>query len=171
VKKQLEVTIPAGVDTGNRLTIRGEGDIGEPGAPPGNFICEIHIREHAMFRREAEHLICQVPITFSQAALGAEIEVPALDGRLTHTIKPGVQHGDVVRIAGKGMPIYGAGRRGDLHVLVQVETPKNLSKRQEELFRELAEIEQKNVSPHRKGFFEKLSELFTGSESDTQEKK
>lgn len=171
VKKQLELTIPAGVDTGNRMTIRGEGDIGEPGTPPGNFICEIQVREHGLFRREAEHLICQVPITFSQAALGAEVEVPALDGPLMHSIKAGVQHGDVIRIPRKGMPIYGAGRRGDLHVIIQVETPKNLSKRQEELFRELAEIERKDVSPQRKSFFEKLRELFTGSEPDANEKK
>ena len=147
-----------------------DGPTGEPGTPRGNFICEIQIREHSLFRREAEHLICQVPITFSQAALGAEIEVPALDGPLTYTIKAGVQNGDVVRIVGKGMPIYGAGRRGDLHVLLSVETPKNLSKRQEELFRELAEIEHKNVSPQRKSFFEKLRELFTGHESDKTEK-
>jgi molecular chaperone DnaJ len=171
VKRQLEISIPAGIDSGNRITIRGEGDIGDPGTQRGNFICEIHVREHPLFRREGEHLICQVPITFSQAALGAEIEVPALDGPLTHSIKAGVQHGDVVRIPGKGMPIYGAGRRGDLHVILQVETPKNLSKRQEELFRELAEIEHKNVSAQRKSFFEKLRELFTGTDTDNSEKK
>ncbi len=168
VTRKLEVSIPAGIDGGQRITLRGEGEVGEPGAPAGNLICEIHVRQHAMFRREAEHLICQVPITFSQAALGAEIEVPSLDGPLTNYIRAGVQSGDVVRIPGKGMPILGAGgRRGDLHVVVTVETPKNLSKRQEELLRELADLDQKNVSPQRKSFFEKLRGLFTG---DTEAK-
>jgi molecular chaperone DnaJ len=163
--RSLELTIPAGIDAGNRITYRGEGAAGDPGAPRGDFICEIHVREHSMFRREAEHLTCQVPITFSQAALGGEIEVPSLDGPLTHPIRAGVQNGDVVRIAGKGMPILGAGgRRGDLHVFAIVETPRNLSKRQEELFRELAELDHKNVSPQRKSFFEKLREMFTGPE-------
>ena len=124
-----------------------------------------------MFRREAEHLICQVPITFSQAALGGEIEVPSLDGSLTSFIKAGAQSGDAVRISGKGMPIIGAGgRRGDLHVVLIVETPRNLSKPQEDLFRQLAELDQKNVSPQRKSFFEKLRGLFTGTEAEAKEK-
>ncbi len=106
-------------------------------------------------------MICQVPITFSQAALGAEIEVPTLDGPMHHALKAGTQSGEVVRIPAKGMPIVRGGRRGDLHVIVLVETPRNLTKRQEEIFRELAEIDQKHVSPQRKTFFEKIRELFT----------
>jgi molecular chaperone DnaJ len=170
VKRSLEVTIPPGVPSGSRLTLRGEGEAGDPGAPHGNFIFEVHVRKHDIFRRREDDLICEVPITFSQAALGADIEVPSLDGPFTHTFSAGIQPGDVVRIAGKGMPIYGAGRRGDLHVIVIVETPKNLSKRQEELFRELAEIDHKNVSAHRKSFFEKVRELFTGPEKEDKEK-
>jgi molecular chaperone DnaJ len=164
VPRKLDITIPPGAYTGYRMRIRGEGEAGDPNAPPGDLICEVHVRDHQMFRREEGHLICQVPITFSQAALGAEIEVPTLDGPYTQTIKAGVQPGDVVRVSGKGMPIIGAGRKGDLHVILMIETPRNLSKRQEELFRELAELEHKNVSPQRKSFFEKLRELFTGTE-------
>ncbi|MBI3821060.1 MAG: molecular chaperone DnaJ [Planctomycetes bacterium] len=172
VTRKIDMSIPAGIDSGDRRKLRGEGEPGEAGAPPGDLICEVHIREHSMFRREAEHLICQVPITFSQAALGAEIEVPSLDGAVTHVIRPGVQSGDVVRVPGKGMPIVGAGgRRGDLHVMLIVETPRNLSKRQEELLRELAELDQKNVSPQRKSFFEKLRGLFTGPEPESKDKK
>jgi molecular chaperone DnaJ len=159
--RSLEITIPAGIQTGQRITYRGEGEAGEQGAARGNLIVEIHVRDHELFRRKNDDLVTQVPITFSQAALGAEIEVPSLDGPLKHTIRPGAQSGDVIRIGGKGMPILGAGgRRGDLHVVLVVETPKNLSKRQEELLRELAEIDQKNVSPQRKSFFEKLRGLF-----------
>ena len=171
VTRTLEIPIPAGIDNGQRITFRGEGEAGEAGAPRGNLICEVHVAEHNMFRREAEHLICQVPITFSQAALGAEVEVPSLDGPLTSFIKAGSQSGDAVRITSKGMPIVGAGgRRGDLHVILIVETPRNLSKRQEELFRELAEVDHKDVSPQRKSFFEKLRGLFTGADAEAKEK-
>jgi molecular chaperone DnaJ len=172
VSSKLDINIPAGIDHRQRVTLRGQGEAGDAGAPPGNLICEILVREHSMFRREGEHLICQVPITFSQAALGADIEVPTLDGPLTHTIRAGIQSGDANRIVGKGMPILGAGgRRGDLHVVLVVETPKNLSKRQEELLRELAELDHGNVSPQRKSFFEKLKGLFAGSDSETKDKK
>ena len=172
VTRAVEVTIPPGIQTGQRLTLRGEGEAGDPGAPRGNFICEINVREHSLFRRKGDDLVCQVPITFSQAALGAEIEVPSLDGPLTNAFKAGVQSDDVVRIYGKGMPILGAGgRRGDLHVVVVVETPKTLTPRQEELFRELAELDHKNVSEKRKSFFATLRELFTGTEPEDQEKK
>jgi molecular chaperone DnaJ len=167
VTRKVEISIPAGIDHGDRLQRRGEGEAGEAGAPAGDLICEILVRDHPMFRRKEHDLICQVPITFSQAALGAEIEVPSLDGTFTHTIPAGVQSRDVVTVAGKGMPIRGAGgRRGQLHVVVIVETPKNLSKRQEELLRELAELDHKNVSAQRKGFFDKVRELFTGPESE-----
>ena len=100
-------------------------------------------------------MICQVPITFSQAALGAELEIPSLDGPMIHAIKPGVQSGDVIRIVGKGMPNVRSGRRGDLHVVILVETPRQLTKRQEELLRELAELDHKCIvsPPRRKSFF------------------
>jgi molecular chaperone DnaJ len=172
VTRKLELPIPAGIDHGQRITLRGEGEAGEPGGPSGHLICEVHVREHDTFRRKGDDLICQVPITFSQAALGApEVQVPSLDGPLTHAIPGGVQSGAKIRIAGKGMPILGAGgRRGDLHMIVVVDTPSNLSERQMELFRELAELDHKNVSPQRKSFFEKLRELFTGAEAEVKEK-
>ncbi len=128
------------------------------------------VKEHNLFRREGDHLICQVPVTFSQAALGAEMEVPTLDGPFNHSLKTGTQSGDVVRIAGKGMPSVRTGRKGDLHVIVLVETPRNLTKRQEEIFRELAELDQKHVSAQRKSFFDKLRDLFSSSETKETEK-
>jgi molecular chaperone DnaJ len=101
-----------------------------------------------------------VPVTISQAALGAEIEVPTLDGPLKQTFPKGLQSGDVLRVNGKGMPNVRGGRKGDLLVQVIVETPRNLTKKQEELLRELAELDHKNVSPARKSFFDKVKEFF-----------
>lgn len=170
VKRTIEIKIPAGVQTGMQIPLRGEGEAGAPGAPRGDLICQIQVRDHPLFKREGDHLICQVPITFSQAALGGEIEVPTLDGPIPHNLKRGIQSGDAVRIVGKGMPNLRSGRRGDLHVVVVIETPRNLTKRQEELLRELAEIEQKHVSPQRKSFFETLKSLFTSEEAKPEEK-
>ncbi len=164
-KRTLEVSIPPGVFTGARLPLRGEGEAGAPGAPRGDLYIEIHVREHRIFQRRQEHLdhlICEVPITISQAALGAEIDIPTLDGPIKHTLQRGIQTGESFRVPGKGMPNVRSGRPGDLVVFVKVETPRNLTKRQEELLRELAEIEHKHVSPERKSFFEKMKELFTG---------
>jgi molecular chaperone DnaJ len=170
-RRTIEVKIPPGMDNG-RLRVTGEGDAGDPGAPRGDLYCEIRIREHALFKRDGVNLICQVPIAFSQAALGAEIEVPTLDGSITHTLKRGIQSGDVIRLPGRGMPQLrndgsNTGRKGELLVQIIVETPKNLTKRQEELFRELAEIEQKNVSPQRKSFLDKLKDLISPSDDGT----
>ncbi|HYT92172.1 MAG TPA: molecular chaperone DnaJ [Gemmataceae bacterium] len=170
VRRTLEVEVPAGVDNGRRQMppLRGEGGAGESGAGRGDLYFEIRVREHSMFKREGEHLICQVPITFSQAALGGTIEVPTLDGPLKHDLPRGIQSGEVVRVPGKGMPTFRSGRRGDLLVVAVVETPTHLTKKQEELLRELAELDGKNVSPRRKSFFEKLRGLFSGEAKQAQ---
>ncbi len=156
----VDVQIPPGVMTGHGVPVQGEGRLGDPGAPRGDLIVRINVREHPLFHRDGPHLICQVPITFSQAALGAELEVPALDGVIKQTIKRGTQSGDVIRLTGRGMPDVRSGRRGDLLVQMLVETPKSLTKRQEELLRELAELEQKHVQPQRKSFLDKLKDFF-----------
>jgi len=160
IRRQLEVHVPAGVDTGNRIRLPGEGEAGEPGAPRGDLYCVVRVREHNLFQRDGPHLVCQVPITFSQAALGGDIEIPTVDGRVVHALKGGIQSGEVVRISGKGMPSLRKARPGDLLVQILVETPRQLTKRQQELLRELAEIDQKNVSPQRKSFLEKLKDFF-----------
>jgi molecular chaperone DnaJ len=174
-RRTLEIAIPPGVDTGTRIRLSGEGDAGQPGAPSGDLYVLIRVREHAIFQREGEHLHCHVPITFSQAALGGDIEVPTLEGRLVHKLKRGLQSGDVVYISGRGMPVLEggrqrgpSGRRGDLLVHLIVETPRTLTKRQEELFRELAEIDQKQVSPQRKSFLDKLREFFKAEQPPAQ---
>jgi molecular chaperone DnaJ len=146
------------------IKLAGEGEAGDPGAPRGDLYCRLHVREHPLFKRDGDTLVCQVPITFSQAALGGEVEVPTLDGPITHHLKAGIQSHEVVRIPGKGMPNVRGKRRGDLLVVAIVETPRHLSKRQEELLRELSELDKKHVSPERKSFFEKIRSLFKTEE-------
>ncbi len=163
-RRTLDIKVPSGAYTGLQLALRGEGEPGEVGGQRGDLIVRLTVREHPLFRRDGDNLICQVPITFSQAALGGDIEIATLDGTKTHAIKGGIQSGEMLRIPGMGMPNLRSGRKGDLFVVVVIETPKHLTKRQEELLRELAEIDQKHVSPQRKSFFEKIRRLFTSSE-------
>jgi molecular chaperone DnaJ len=165
VRRTIEVSVPPGVDNGTRIRLSGEGEAGDPGAPRGDLYCLIRVREHELFQRDGNHLVCRVPITFSQAALGAEIEIPTLNGPLSYHLKRGVQAGEVLRIAGRGMPNIRGGRPGDLLVQVLVETPRNLTKRQEELFRELAELDHKHVSAERKSFLDKLRGFFAAEQA------
>lgn len=164
VKRTIEIPVPAGAFTGLRFAVRGEGEAGAANAPRGDLICEVHVREHSIFQRVRDDLVCEVPVTFSQAALGGDIQVPTLAGAITYSLKAGMQSRERIRIPGKGMPSLRHQRRGDLFVEILVETPRSLTKRQQELFRELADIDQKHVSPQRKSFFEKLKELFTGQD-------
>lgn len=157
-----EVKIPAGVDTNTRLRLQGEGEPSPHGGPRGDCYCFIAVREHSLFQRNGRDLICQVPITYSQAALGAKVEVPTLDGREEFDIPAGTQSGDVFRLRGKGMPDVQSRRRGDLMVQVYVEVPKRLAPEHERVLRELAEIENVHVSPQRKSFFGKVKEYFQG---------
>ena len=157
---RLEVKVPGGVDNGMQLCLRGEGEPGLNGGPRGDLYVDIHVREHPLFQREGQDLTCRIPITYTQAALGTELEVPLLKGRRQLTVPAGTQPGEVFQLRGLGMPNPHGGRPGDLYVQVQVEVPKKVSGRQEELLRELAELEHRDVSPHRKSFFEKLKEYF-----------
>ncbi len=162
---ELEVAIPAGVDDGMRVRLQGEGE-GSPNGDgaPGDCYCFIRVRKHKLFHRDGHNLVLQLPITYSQAALGSTIEVPTLEGPDELTVPNGTQSGDVFKIAGRGMPDPQSGRKGDLLVQTFIETPKKLNDRQQELLRELAEIEQTNVSPQRKSFTEKLKDYFAVSD-------
>jgi molecular chaperone DnaJ len=166
VQVKLEVKVPAGVDNEMQLCLRGEGDPGDNGGPNGDLYVDIRVKSHALFQREGRHLVCTVPITYSQAALGAELDIPILTGKHQLTIPPGTQPGEVFRLRGFGMPDPQGGIRGDLLVHVQVEVPKKLTKKHEELLRQLAELENKHVSPHRKTFFESLKEFFAPTEGE-----
>jgi molecular chaperone DnaJ len=161
VRREVEVTIPPGVDNDVSIRLTGEGEVGDPGAAAGDLYCVVRVRKHQLFVRQGTDLHCEVPITFSQAALGGPIEVPTLEGKfLTQTLKRGSNPGDEIRVQGKGMPHLRGGRTGDLVVHLRVVTPRNLTKRQEELFRELGEIDGNHVSPERKSFLDRVREFF-----------
>lgn len=168
VTVQLQVDVPPGVESGMWLQLRNQGEAGDPGAPRGNLRIQILVRKHPFFERRRNDLFTQVPISFAQAALGADIEVPTLDGPESLAVPRGTQSGEVLRIKGRGMPDLGARSRGDELVEVVVETPRHLTARQEELLREFAEIEHEQVSPRRKSFFEKLRDYFT-EETDSSD--
>ncbi len=161
-----EVRIPAGVDDGTRVRISGEGEPSTSGGPPGDCYCFISVLDHPLFEREGQHLVCRVPITYTQAALGCDLEVPTLNGRGEVKLPPGTQSGDVFRIGGQGMPDPRRHGLGDLLVQVTIEVPKKLSAEEEKALRELAELENANVAPERKSFFSKVKEYFT-AETDT----
>jgi molecular chaperone DnaJ len=155
-----DVQIPAGVDDQMRVRLPGEGEPSPNGGPRGDCYCFISVREHPLFQREGQHLIVRVPISYSQAALGAKIEVPTLDGPHELKVPAGTQSAEVFKLRGRGMPSPRGRDVGDILVQVNIEVPKELSPRQEELLRDLAEQEHVDVSPHRKSFFEKLREYF-----------
>jgi len=155
-----EVSIPAGVDSQMRLRLQGEGEPSPNGGPRGDCYCFIAVRPDPLFQRDGRHLTCQVPIGYAQAALGATVKVPTLDGCEDLEIPRGSQSGDVLRLKGRGMPDVRHRTRGDLMVQVVIEVPKRLGPEHERLLRELAEVENNNVTPQRKSFFAKLKEYF-----------
>lgn len=159
-KTSITVQIPAGVDEGTRLRIPGQGEAGENGAPRGDLYCDIHVMPHPFFERHNNDIICEVPISFTQAVLGAIIDVPTLTSSTKVKIPRGTQSGHVITIRGEGFPdVHGYGR-GNLLVHLVIETPTKLTTRQEELLKEFAELEQRNPGPRKKGFFEKMKNYF-----------
>jgi molecular chaperone DnaJ len=159
-ESQVMVKVPPGVDTGTRIRYAGEGEPGEHGGAPGDLYVVMHVREHPIFVREESDVLCEMPISFAQAALGAAIDVPTLDGKVKMKIPPGTQTGKVFRLKSKGIPrLHGAGR-GDQHVKVVVETPAQLTREQRELLERFAEISGEETHPQSKTFLEKVRELF-----------
>lgn len=159
---EYEVSIPAGLDNGQSFRLTGQGEPSpDPGGPAGHCYCVVSVKKHELFEREGEHLILRMPVTYSQAALGATIQIPTLEGPIDYKISAGTQAGEIIRMRGKGIQDPHSGRKGDLHVQINIETPKKLSKRQEELLRELAELEETEVSPKRKSFLATLKDYFT----------
>ncbi len=161
--KTLSVKIPAGVDTGDRIRLSGEGEAGEFGAPPGDLYVQVSVREHAIFVRDGNNLYCEVPISFSKAALGGEIEVPTLDGKVNLKIPSETQTGRMFRLRGKGVKSVRSHAVGDLMCKVVMETPVNLNERQKELLREFEETltgQAKKHSPKAEGFFDGVKKFF-----------
>jgi molecular chaperone DnaJ len=154
--KKLTVKVPAGVDHGSQMRLKGEGEPGRNGGPAGSLYIVLHVKPSDVFHREGDDIIVSVPVTFSQAALGAEIEIPTIEGKRKFKVPPATQSGAFHKLQGLGAPRLRGYGRGDLIVQLAVATPSNLSKRQEELFRELAELDGGEVKHKSKGLFEKL---------------
>jgi molecular chaperone DnaJ len=163
--RTLAVTIPAGVEDGTRIRLSGEGEAGMRGAPSGDLYVDVAVKQHAIFQRDGANIFVRVPLRMTQAALGAAVEVPTIDGtRNKVTIPPGTQAGDQFRLRGKGFSVLRSAARGDMYVQVAVETPQNLNKKQQDL---LAEFEREcektgRSSPESEGFFAKVKEFFDG---------
>jgi molecular chaperone DnaJ len=164
-KRTVAVKIPAGVHDGQAVRVTGEGEAGENGAPPGDLHVYIAVREHPVFSRHNNDLVCQVPISFSEAALGARIEVPTLKGVESMDVPAGTQHGEVFKLKGRGLPDVRSYRTGDQLVQIVIEVPKKLNDRQKTLLREFAASEDARLRQQRKGFFDKLKGLIKGQET------
>ena len=159
--RRLRVNIPAGVDTGSRIKLSSEGEHGFNGGPPGDLYIVLHVKAHSIFEREGADLFCEVPISFTQAALGTEIDVPTLEGEARLKIPPATQTHKTFRMRNKGVAQIRGGGRGDLHVRVVVETPSNLTQRQQELLEEFESISREGTHPLRDKFLNKIKGIFT----------
>jgi molecular chaperone DnaJ len=161
-RKKLSVKIPAGASTGLRLKVSGEGERGVRGGPPGDLYLFIFVRPHELFQRDEDDIVCEVPISFAQAALGAEIEVPTLFGKARMKVPAGTQTHKKFRLRGKGLPNLRHQGQGDQYVRVIVETPTKLTQRQKELLQELGTLSGEKHHPISEGFFEKVKDMFGG---------
>ena len=159
--QKVKVNIPAGINAGQSIRARGEGCVGYNGGPNGDLLVEIYIKRHPIFEREGMDVLCEVPITFAQAALGGEIEVPTLDGKVKYDIPEGTQTGKEFRLSGKGIPQVGnPSRRGNHRFTGVVETPTRLTREQKDLLRQLEDTMDGKTTPKRKKFFDTLKDFF-----------
>ena len=154
-RKTIKVTIPAGIDHGQTISLRGQGNAGKNGGPAGDLLITVMVQPHELFRRDGVDVFCEAPITFSQAVLGAELEIPTIDGKVKYSIPEGTQTGTVFRLKGKGIPVLNGRGRGDQYVTVTIETPRNLNKEQKEALRKFSETVGENNYEKRKSFFKK----------------
>lgn len=161
VKKEITVTIPAGIDNGNRISCTGQGDAGRNGGPAGDLIIEVMTREHPIFKRDGSNIYCTVPVTFTECALGAEIEIPTLTGPEKYTIPEGTQTGTTFTLPGRGIAGVRGRRNGNLYVTVNVEVPKKLSAEQKDLLRRFAGTCDDKNNAGRTDFLKKIKNMFT----------
>ncbi len=159
--QKIKVKVPAGVDDGQTVRLRGEGSVGFNGGPNGDLMVDIYIKQHPIFERDGIHVYCEVPISFTQAALGGEIEVPTLDGKVKFEVPEGTQTGKLFTLSGRGIPaVNNPKRRGDHRFQVVVETPTRLTREQKELLRKLDDSLESKSSPKRNKFFDTIKEFF-----------
>ncbi len=162
-ERTLSVNIPAGVEDGTRIRLSGEGEAGLRGGPAGDLYIFLSIKPHEFFQRDGADVFCRVPISMTTAALGGQVEVPTLDGTVSRVkIPEGTESGKQFRLKGKGMPVLRSNTSGDLYIQVDVETPKNLTRRQRELLEEFEKLSAKDTSPESTGFFARMKDLFGG---------
>lgn len=162
-ERTLSVNIPAGVEDGTRIRLAGEGEAGVRGGPAGDLYIFLSIQPHAFFQRDGADLFCRVPISMTTAALGGQIEVPTVEGTLTRVKVPdGTESGKQFRLKAKGMPVLRSKITGDMYIQVEVETPKNLNRRQRELLEEFEKESRKDTNPESNGFFSRMKEFFDG---------
>lgn len=158
--KKIHIKIPAGVDTGSVIPLRGQGEPGIKGGPTGDLYIVLRVKPHEIFQRDGNDVICEMPITFVQAALGDELVVPTLDGKIKYKIPEGTQSGTIFRMKGKGIPSLRGYGRGDHYVKVVVEIPKKLNDKQKELLKRFADEMGEDVHEQRKTFFDKVKDVF-----------
>ena len=154
-RRTIKVNIPAGIDHGQTISLRGQGGAGKNGGPAGDLLITVMVQPHEIFRRDGVDVFCEAPITFTQAALGAELEIPTIDGKVKYSIPEGTQTGTVFRLKGKGVPVLNGRGRGDQYVTVVIETPRSLNKEQKEALRRFSETLGENNYEKRKSFFKK----------------
>ena len=155
-RKTIQVSIPAGIDNGQTISVRGQGSAGKNGGPAGDLLVTITVRPHELFRREGTSVLCDAPITFAQAVLGAELEIPTIDGKVKYDLPEGTQSGTTFRLKGKGIPAINGRGRGDQYVTVYIETPRNLTREQKEALKKFAESVGDNNYEERRKFFRKF---------------
>lgn len=155
-RKTIQVNIPAGIDNGQTISLRGQGNAGRNGGSAGDLLIVVAVRPHELFRREGTSILCEAPITFAQAALGAELEIPTIDGKVKYSIPEGTQSGTTFRLKGKGVPGMGGRARGDQYVTVYIETPRNLSKEQKAALRRFSELLGEKNYEESRSFFGKF---------------
>jgi len=162
-ERKLSVNIPAGVEDGTRIRLAGEGEAGVRGGPPGDLYIFLVVKPHDFFQRDGADIFCRVPISLITAALGGSVDVPAIDGQRARVkIPEGTETGKQFRLKGKGMPVLRSKTHGDMYIQVDVETPKNLNRRQKELLAEFEKVSDKATNPESAGFFAKMASFFDG---------
>ena len=154
-RKTIKVNIPAGIDHGQTISLRGQGNAGKNGGPAGDLLITVMVQPHELFRRDGVDVFCEAPITFAQAVLGAELEIPTIDGKVKYSIPEGTQTGTVFRLKGKGIPVLNGRGRGDPYVTVTIETPRNRNNEQREALRRFSETLGESNYEKRKSFFKK----------------
>jgi molecular chaperone DnaJ len=158
--KKIKIKVPAGVNTGSVISIKGEGEAGDRGGPEGDLYVYLNVREDKLFTREGNDIFCEIPVSFVQSALGAEIEVPTLEGKIKYVIPEGTQTGTQFKLKNKGVPNVRGYGRGDFYFKIKVEVPRKLTEKQKQILMEFAEESGENIRGEKKGFFDKVKDAF-----------